>query len=110
MPGKVPALTGEQRLAPWTGATLKRVRLLVRAEQGVGDQIMFASLIPELAARAKADGGSVILECEPRLVSPVRALLSRCDGAARPAIKTNGGIPTADYGWLKAAGGANAAI
>ena len=58
----------EQRLAPWTGGSLKSKRLLVRAEQGVGDQIMFASLIPDLAARARAEGGSVILECEPRLV------------------------------------------
>ena len=29
---------------------------------------MFASLIPELAARAAEEGGSVVLECEPRLV------------------------------------------
>jgi hypothetical protein len=82
---------------------------LVRAEQGVGDQILFASLIPELAARAKAEGGSVILECEPRLVS----LFARSfpDVTVRPAvIKTLGGVPTAEYGWLKAAGGANAGV
>jgi tetratricopeptide (TPR) repeat protein len=107
VPGKVPVLTAEQRLAPWTGGSLNRVRLLVRSEQGVGDQILFASLIPELAQRAK--GGSVILECEPRLVS----LLARSfpEISVRPAvIRTVGGTPTADYGWLKAAGGANAAI
>ena len=109
VPGKVPAPTGEQRLAPWTGGSLKRVRLLVRAEQGVGDQILFASLIPELAARAKADGGSVVLECEPRLV-PLFAR-SFPDATVRPAaIKTIGGRPVTDYGWLKSAGGANAAI
>jgi tetratricopeptide (TPR) repeat protein len=109
VPGKVPVLAGEQRLASWTGSPLKRTRLLVRAEQGVGDQILFASLIPELAARAKAEGGSVILECEPRLVS----LFARSfpDVTVRPAvIKTLGGVPTAEYGWLKAAGGANAAV
>ena len=109
VPGKVPALSGEQRLAPWTGASLKRARLLVRAEQGVGDQMLFASLIPELAARAKAEGGSVILECEPRLVS----LFARSfpDVTVRPAvIKTIGGVPIAEYGWLKSAGGANAAV
>ncbi|HWU54941.1 MAG TPA: tetratricopeptide repeat protein [Rhizomicrobium sp.] len=109
VPGKVPALSGEQRLAPWTGGSLKRTRLLVRAEQGVGDQILFASLVPDLAARAKAEGGSVILECEPRLVP----LFTRSfpDVTVRPAvIKTLGGVPTADYGWLKSAGGANAAV
>jgi Flp pilus assembly protein TadD len=107
VPGKVPAMSGEQRLAPWTGGSLKRTRLLVRAEQGVGDQILFASLIPDLANRAKAEGGSVVLECEPRLV----LLFERSfpDVTVKPsAIRSIGGIPVADYGWLKSAGGANA--
>lgn len=109
VPGKVPVMSGEQRLASWTGDSLKKKRLLVRTEQGVGDQLMFASLIPDLAVRAKADGGGVVLECEPRLVS----LFARSfpDIAVRPAsIKTIGGIPTADYGWLKAGGGANTQV
>nr|MBA2587851.1 tetratricopeptide repeat protein [Alphaproteobacteria bacterium] len=109
VPGKVPVVAGEQRLAIWNGEPLKKKRLLVRAEQGVGDQILFASLIPELAARAKAEGGSVVLECEPRLVP----LFTRsfADVTVKPAsIKTIGGIPTADYGWLKAVGGANASV
>jgi Flp pilus assembly protein TadD len=109
VPGKVPALAGEQHFVPWTGGSLRRIRLLVRAEQGIGDQILFAGLIPDLAARAGAEGGSVMLECEPRLVS----LFARSfpEVAVRPAIiKTIGGMPMADYGWLKAAGGANAAI
>jgi Flp pilus assembly protein TadD len=109
VPGKVPVPAGEQRLAPWTGGPLKRTRLLVRAEQGVGDQILAASLMPELAARAKAEGGSVILECDHRLV-PLFAR-SFPGLTVRPAvIKTLGGVPTAEYGWLKAAGGANAAV
>jgi hypothetical protein len=86
---------------------LKRSRLLVRAEQGVGDQIMFLSAMPDLLARAAADGGSVILECEPRLV----ALAARSFPAAtvRPQnLVSKNSIATADYGWLKAAGGANA--
>ena len=109
VPGKVPALTGEQRFAAWTGDSLKNKRLLVRAEQGLGDQILFASLIPELAARARSQGGSLLLECEPRL-APLFAR-SFPGVTVRPAsIRTIGGIPTADYGWLKAAGGANAAV
>jgi tetratricopeptide (TPR) repeat protein len=109
VPGKVPAISGEQRLVPWTGDSLKKKRLLVRAEQGVGDHILFASLIPDLAARAKADGGSVVLECEPRLVS----LFARSfpDVTVRAAaIRMIAATPVADYGWLKAAGGASAAV
>ena len=107
IPGKVPAFSGEQRLATWTGGSLKKTRLLVRAEQGVGDQILFASLIPDLAARAKTEGGSLVLECEPRLV-PLFAR-SFPDVTVKPsAIKSVGGMPVAEYGWLKAAGGANA--
>ena len=107
VPGKVPA-AGEQRFATWTGGPLRSARLLVRSEQGIGDQLMFAGLIPGLAARAKTEGGSVILECEPRLAS----LFARSFPgiAVRPAaIKNIAGIPVADYGWLKAAGGATAA-
>jgi tetratricopeptide (TPR) repeat protein len=109
VPGKVPVMSGEQRLVPWTGDSLKKKRLLVRTEQGVGDQILFASLIPDLAARAKIEGGSVVLECEPRL-APLFAR-SFPDVTVRAAtIKTVGAKPVADYGWLKAAGGASAAV
>jgi tetratricopeptide (TPR) repeat protein len=107
IPGKVPAT--EQRLAPWTGGSLKGKRLLVRSEQGIGDQILFASLIPDLLARAKAESGSVILECEPRLVP----LFARSFPGAlvKPAmLRTEGGKVIADYGWLKTVGGVNAAV
>jgi len=96
-------------LVPWTGGSLKRVRLLVRAEQGVGDQILFASLIPDLTTRAQQGGGSLILECEPRLVSLFARAFPQV--TVRPAsIKTIGGVPVAEYGWLKALGGANAQV
>jgi Tfp pilus assembly protein PilF len=39
-------------------------RVLVLAEQGIGDEILFASMIPDLARNAK----SVTLECDPRLI------------------------------------------
>lgn len=108
LPGKVPVIVDGPRFAPWTGGSLKRTRLLVRAEQGVGDQILFASLIPDLAARARAEGGSVVLECEPRLVP----LLARSfpGVTVRPAaIQSIGNRAVASYDWLKAVGGANAA-
>jgi tetratricopeptide (TPR) repeat protein len=107
IPGKVPAT--EQRLAAWTGGPLKKARLLVRAEQGVGDQIMFASCLPELAARAKADGGTLIVECEPRLVALLARSLPGCTVKAAD-WKTVGGVVTADYAWLKSVGGANLSV
>jgi len=107
VPGKLPATA--LRLPAWRGGSLKRTRLLVRAEQGVGDQILFASLIPGLAARAAADGGSVLLECEPRLVS----LFARSfpGVTVKPAVlKSVHGQVVADHGWLRQAGGATAMI
>ncbi|HWA04237.1 MAG TPA: tetratricopeptide repeat-containing glycosyltransferase family protein [Rhizomicrobium sp.] len=107
LPGKVPVST--HGLARWTGGSLRRIRLLVTAEQGIGDQIMFASVVPDLAERASEQGGSVVLECEPRLVPLLErsfpAVSVRCWDA-----ETRGGVTTARYGWLKHAGGANAAI
>lgn len=101
---KVPA--ADLKLAEWRGGPLKRSRLLVRAEQGVGDQIMFLSLMPDLLARAQSDGGAVILECEPRLVA--LAARSFPKAVVKPqALAAANGVATADYNWLKAAGGAN---
>jgi Flp pilus assembly protein TadD len=107
VPGKVPVVAGERRLAAWNGENLRKKRLLVRSEQGVGDQILFASLIPDLKARADADGGSVVLECEPRL----QTLFARSfpGVTVKPAaLKRMNGVPVADYGWLKSVGGVNA--
>lgn len=49
----------------WTGQPLNGKTLLVWREQGLGDEIMFASMLDDL----HAVDGKVILECEPRLVS-----------------------------------------
>ncbi len=49
----------------WDGGPL-RGRLLVLAEQGIGDQIMFATCLPDLLEHL-GPGVEVILECEPRL-------------------------------------------
>jgi tetratricopeptide (TPR) repeat protein len=105
--GKVPVPL--HTLPRWTGAPLKRTRLLVTAEQGVGDQVMFASLIGELAGKAKAEGGKVLVECEPRLAS----LFARSfpDVAVHPCrFETRNGVVHARHDWLRNAGGANAAI
>ena len=57
-------ISADHGLREWDGKPRDGKTVLVTAEQGIGDQIMFASLIPELAAKK----GTVILETEPRLV------------------------------------------
>lgn len=49
----------------WTGQPLPGKTILVRAEQGLGDQIMFASCVPEVAALAE----NCILECDVKLLT-----------------------------------------
>ena len=105
--GKAPV--PDHDLARWSGGSLKRTRLLVTAEQGIGDQIMFAGMIPDLAARASQDGGSILLECEPRLVN----LFARSFPGVPVHgwdLETRGGVTRSRYGWLKQAGGANAFV
>lgn len=107
VPGKVPV--PDHGLKRWSGDPLKKARLLITAEQGVGDHLMFASLFGEILARAGQEGGQIILECEPRL----HALFAR----SFPGVVTHDwdvesreGVIRAHYGWLKKIGGANAFI
>jgi tetratricopeptide (TPR) repeat protein len=48
----------------WDGGSLLGKTLLFWGEQGLGDEMIFAGMIPELAASA----AHCIVECEPRLV------------------------------------------
>jgi tetratricopeptide (TPR) repeat protein/SAM-dependent methyltransferase len=48
----------------WDGSSLRDRKLLVFSEQGIGDEIMFASCLPEIAGRA----AECVIECDPRLV------------------------------------------
>jgi tetratricopeptide (TPR) repeat protein len=47
----------------WQGESLAGKTLLIIAEQGIGDEVMFASVIGEIAAEA----AHIILECDSRL-------------------------------------------
>jgi tetratricopeptide (TPR) repeat protein len=61
------AATGLQRrpyVQPWWNGSPVNGTLLVWGEQGLGDEILHASMIPDLVARV----GSLTLEVEPRLV------------------------------------------
>ncbi|HWA45627.1 MAG TPA: tetratricopeptide repeat protein [Hypericibacter adhaerens] len=54
---------GLYRQPPWDGKPLPDGKLLIWSEQGVGDEVMFTSLLPELSTKV-----SCLLECDPRLV------------------------------------------
>ncbi|MBB6252290.1 tetratricopeptide repeat protein [Nitrospirillum iridis] len=54
----------------WRGENLRGRSLRVWREQGLGDELLFASLYPALAARAAAEGATAVsIECDPRLAS-----------------------------------------
>lgn len=64
---QTPQSRGSFRAVPrplWRGQNISKQRLLVWREQGVGDELMFASCYADAIARA----GSCIIECDPRLV------------------------------------------
>ncbi|MBP2304680.1 tetratricopeptide repeat protein [Azospirillum melinis] len=63
----------------WMGRPLGGNRLLIWGEQGIGDEIQFASLLP-LLVRA---GVSCVLECEPRLVPLFARSLPEVEVVAR---------------------------
>jgi len=47
----------------WKGEPIPSGRLLIWREQGIGDEIMFAGLIPDVVR----SGASCVLDCDPRL-------------------------------------------
>ncbi len=55
--------------AKWTGENLAGKTILVWREQGIGDDIRFASCYPDLMARVARDGGRLIIETDPRLIT-----------------------------------------
>ena len=54
----------DDALASWNGSADVKRNLVIYAEQGLGDQIMFTSCLPDAIART----GHCIMECDPRLV------------------------------------------
>ncbi|HTP62702.1 MAG TPA: DUF5672 family protein [Burkholderiales bacterium] len=70
----------------WDGSPLAGRRLLVSREQGLGDEIMFASILPQLVRQT----AQCFVECDPRL----RALFARSiPGATFIASQPGGGVP-----------------
>jgi tetratricopeptide (TPR) repeat protein len=59
----------------WDGSSLAGKTILVHAEQGLGDEILFGSCFPDLILQA----GRTILVCEPRLESLFARSFRRAD-------------------------------
>ena len=73
----------------WSGENILNKKILVWREQGLGDELRFLGVLPDLIAIAK----DVIIECDPRLVNIFRR--SFPSSAVRPAqwdIKTGKSI------------------
>jgi tetratricopeptide (TPR) repeat protein len=75
-------------LPRWEGEPLHGKTILVHAEQGMGDEIMFASCLPDLIAVA----GRVVIECSDRL----EALFRR----SFPQAMVHGGKKEDPVDWL----------
>jgi tetratricopeptide (TPR) repeat protein len=81
-------------LPEWDGRPLPEGRILVWREQGIGDEVMYASLLPELLAA----GHRLTLLCEPRL----RPTFARCfpgvefHGSGDPGTALRAQIPIGD--------------
>ena len=81
----------------WQGQSLAGKRLLIAAEQGVGDEIIFGSCIPDVIGDLK----SCAIECDPRLVS----LFARSfpDALVHPSQKSvDNMFNIRSYSWLPA--------
>jgi tetratricopeptide (TPR) repeat protein len=81
--GPIPGADGRRR---WDGAPLAGRTIFVAREQGLGDEILFASILPDLIERAQ----HCIVECEPRLLALFRRSFPSATVFASPA---GGGLP-----------------
>ncbi|MBP2228543.1 tetratricopeptide (TPR) repeat protein [Azospirillum agricola] len=52
----------------WDGDDPAGRRILAWREQGLGDELLFGSILPDLAARLAASSGHLVVECDARLV------------------------------------------
>lgn len=72
----------------WSGQDLNGKTILAYAEQGLGDEIMFASCLDDLVN----EGGNVILECDRRL--------KNLFAGAFPRVQVMGVRSQTDHEWL----------
>ncbi len=94
------AFIGRYRKFPfpeWDGAPLEGKTILVYPEQGLGDEIMYGSCIPELASRA----AHVVVECDHKLGELFSRSFPLCTVAPRLRTLANDWVtrldPQPDY-------------
>ena len=86
-------VSGDFGFPEWRGEPLAGKSILVYGEQGLGDQIMFASCLPDLLQRA----GRCAVECPPQLEKLFRRSF--------PEATVGAGDPTRrDSGWIRRLG------
>jgi Flp pilus assembly protein TadD len=73
----------------WDGTAISGKRIVVAAEQGIGDQIMFASMLPDLVRR----GATCLVDLDERLYPLLRRSIDGLtviphEAGALPAIET----------------------
>lgn len=76
--------------AEWDGAALSGRHILIYGEQGIGDEIMFASCVPDVLRQARG----VVIECDVRLAP----LFQR----SFPAARVHGAPRDNKRDWLQA--------
>jgi len=88
----------------WQGEDLSGRTLLVWGEQGIGDEVMYASMVSDLLGK----GGRIVLECDPRLARLFRAAfpdvtcVPRTDPPDPAALSADLQIPAPALGqWLR---------
>lgn len=81
----------------WDGTSLTGECLLVACEQGIGDEIMFASCIPDVIARAR----HVVIECAPRLVNLFQRAFPDATVQPSTAWLDDDGFRRHSYTWLE---------
>lgn len=75
----------------WTGDDIRERSILVYGEQGIGDEVTFANILPDVVAHAR----NCIIECEPRLVAlfsrsfPAASVVARSDPPDQLTLKAD---------------------
>ena len=77
-------------LAPWEGGELRGRHLLIYGEQGIGDEVMFASCVPDVLRQARG----IVIECDVRLAALYRRSF--------PAARVHGAPRDGKHDWLQA--------
>lgn len=79
-------------LPEWDGKALDGRTLLVLPEQGLGDEIMFGSCIPDVMQKAR----HVVLECDPKLEAIFQRSFPQCTVVSRRRTQANDWVTRLD--------------